>query len=271
MAGPCEDAASRASLAVLTSPDHLWSIFASLVPGHLVTACRVCQQWRDVEREHEESLWRPLFIHLARLRGSRGAYESSARLAKLSSKRRFRVLHSNALAHIRQTRSPNAVLANEYEFEVEVDNAGRNAFHGKAELRSVESNEVCLSVSCNSVHRPATVRIGDESLNLRVFVTRRRDNKVALLMEIPLGRFVTGPSGDSVFVTTTGFKTRDTRSFFTGELRRACGILVVHLVRRADVRGCEAATRRAPSLLQGGWAPSKCLRGRHVTHQGHLR
>ena len=214
MAGQCGDAARSASAAVLTSPDHLWSIFAALPAKYLVTACRVCRQWRDVERENEEALWRPLCSQLALLRGAKERqYESSARLARLSFKRQCRVLHSNLHSHIRQTRSPNTVLNNDYKFEVEVDNAGRNAFHGIAETRTVESNEVCLSVDCNAVDSPAAVRASDESLSLRVFVTRRCDNKVALLMELPLGAFVTGPSGQNVFVTATGFEVQDARSF----------------------------------------------------------
>lgn len=204
---------SPVSWAVLTSPDYLWSILAALPAEYLVTACRVCQQWRDVERENEERLWRPLCSQLALLRGAKRCYAESARLAGLPSKRRHRVLHSNLHSHIRQTRSPNAALAKAYEFEIEVDTAGRNAFHGVADTRTVESNEVCLSVECNSVDSPAAVRIGNESLSLRVFVTRRRDNKVALLMELPLGAFVTGPSGRDVFVTTTGFEVQDSRSF----------------------------------------------------------
>jgi len=139
MAGQCGDAARSASAAVLTSPDHLWSIFAALPAKYLVTACRVCRQWRDVERENEEALWRPLCSQLALLRGAKERqYESSARLARLSFKRQCRVLHSNLHSHIRQTRSPNTVLNNDYKFEVEVDNAGRNAFHGIAETRTVE-------------------------------------------------------------------------------------------------------------------------------------
>ena len=106
------DAARSASEAVLTSPDHLWSIFAALPAKDLVMACRVCRQWRDVERENEEALWRPLCSRLALRRGAKRQYESSARLNRLSSKRRCRVLHSNLHSHIRQTRSPNAVFAN---------------------------------------------------------------------------------------------------------------------------------------------------------------
>ena len=212
--GHCDDTARSASAAVLTSADLVTAIFAALPAKSLVTACRVCRQWRDVERENEEALWRPLCSQLALLRGAKRQYESSARLARLSSKRRCRVLHSNLHSHVRQTRSPNAVLTNDYKFEVEVDNAGCNAFHGVAETRTVESNEVCLSVECNSVDSPATVHISDKSMGLRVFVTRRCDNKVALLMELPLGALVTGPSGEqNVFVTATGFEVQDARSF----------------------------------------------------------
>ena len=71
MAGHCEDTARSASAAVLTSPDHLWSIFSALPAKYLVTACRVCRQWRDVERENEEALWRPLCSQLALLRGAK--------------------------------------------------------------------------------------------------------------------------------------------------------------------------------------------------------
>ena len=213
MARHRNDAARSASEAVLTSPDHLWSIFAALPAKDLVMACRVCRQWRDVERENEEALWRPLCSRLALRRGAKRQYESSARLNRLSSKRRCRVLHSNLHSHIRQTRSPNAVLANDFQFEVEVDSEGRNAFHGVAELRTVELNEVCLSVECSSVDSPAAVQASDESMALRVFVTRRCDNKVALLMELPLGAIVIGPTGQNVFITATGFEVQDARSF----------------------------------------------------------
>ena len=215
--------AADAIQAVLTSPDYLWSTFSALPAGDLVTACRVCRQWRRVEHEHEERLWAALCSKLVQRIGKEAS--KSRRLASLPAKRRFRILDANRRVNYPDMDEAFRVLTAEYKFEIELNGDGptdepEKTYCGVAVPGQSDFADGVVSLRCPS-NDVADVNSGwafnDEEhtqATLRVFVMRRRDNKMALLMSVPFE----GIHSEEGHISGTGFRAEHSRSFLPGSV-----------------------------------------------------
>ena len=243
---------------VLTDPDYLWCTFSALSATDLIAACCVSKQMCTVEHEHEEQLWAALchkeFEHRSLFADwreppphDRAAMKPSrsSRLASLPAKRRYRLLLANWRAHCPKVQQGRAchVLETEYEFEIELNGDGLadapdKAFCGVVVPQEHVSGAVGLHSEGSAVANSGWAIDGEnnvkelmrQTLTLRVFVTRRCDNKLALLMTIPVGELEVHSEGDANIETVrndtirrivsnihgVGFQSQDERSFLPG-------------------------------------------------------